>query len=229
MNRVREEFLQNLSHELRTPLTVMSSYANLTSLEIRKNAVDDDTLENLDMIKRESIRLAALVEQLKKVSLENDRQLTLTDTDIPALLLRAAKFCAPICRNGNRITVEAGSEPIIMRINADTIFQVLVNLITNANRHTKQDTIILKVEWKPDNADSAGICISVIDHGEGISPDQLPNITKRYTSGGGGEGLGLAICKEIIEEHGGMMKIESKQGRGTTVCFTLPCEKGKHT
>ncbi len=225
MSRLKSEFLANLSHEMRTPLTVMSSYAGLTSLEIRHGAVNEKTLDNLAVIKREAVRLADLVEQLKEVSLEKERGLALTDIEALSLLNRAADFCRPICQQKkNYLIVNPGSAGIYLRVNPESIFQTLINLIINANRHTKEGSIRLTVQTEVVNGFATA---SVSDGGEGIDSDRLPGLFQRGVSGDGSSGLGLPICKEIVEEHGGRIWIESEKGKGTTVLFTLPLSKGE--
>jgi signal transduction histidine kinase len=226
LNRVREDFLQNISHEMRTPLARMSNCASLTALQIRQNALNSRTLENLEVVKRESARLAEMVEHLKEISVEKERQLSLTETNVKALLVRAADFCEPICQN-NSLAVDTEEEDMILHMNENGIFQVLINLIINANRHTKQDIILLKAEWIPDKTQTNGVRIRVIDHGDGIPPELLTRVFERHVSGDGGTGLGLPICKEIIEEHGGTMEIHSEQDKGTEIRLILPCKKGK--
>lgn len=221
LSRVRTEFLQNLSHELRTPLTVMSNCAGLTVLQIRQKALDKDTLENLDVIKREAVRLGQMVEQLKEFSVEKERQLTLTEIDAESLLRRAADFCAPICiKNQNKVAVTLMDKPIFVYANEDAMFQVLLNLIINATRHTNRDTILLKAEQIDD-----GACISVTDDGDGIPTELMPHVFTRYVSGDDSNGLGLPICKEIIEQHGGTMEIQSAPDQGTTIYLNLPGTK----
>jgi len=218
LNSVKSDFLSSLSHEMRTPLTIMGGYAGATMRQIKKNAVDAGTLQNLDTIQQEALRLGRLVEQLKAVSLEKERQLTLTDTDAGTLLKKVAAFCGPIYRkNGNRITVEAGPEPIPLRVNTDHIFQVLFNLITNANNHTQGGRIVLSAV-----AEENAVRFEVRDDGGGIDPALLDSVFERGVSGSGGTGLGLAICKEIVEEYGGRIVLLSGEGEGTTVRFTLP-------
>ncbi len=221
MSQLKSDFLANISHEMRTPLTVMASYAGLTAMQIRQDALDEKTLDNLSVIQREAKRLAEMVEQIKEVSLEKKRQLALSDTDARTLLHEAADFCEPICRkNRNRIIVR--TEPIALRVNTGSIFQTLINLIVNANRHTKNGTISLSAEY----ADGVAT-VTVHDDGEGIPSDMLAHLFERGISADDGTGLGLPICKEIIVSHGGKISVESELGTGTSVQFTLPVSGGR--
>lgn len=226
MSRMKSDFLANISHEMRTPLAVMASYAGLTSLELQKGAANAETLQNLATIKRESIRLAELVEQIKDVSLEKNRLLAMQDVDVFSILNQTIEFCTSICaKNRNRLTVSAEAEyDLTLRVNAESVFQIFVNLVVNANRHTKEGFITL-------NAHAANIHgfaeLSVTDNGLGIDMQALPHLFERGFSCDGSSGLGLPICKEIVEEHGGSIRIESMPGKGVGVYFTLHCAKGE--
>lgn len=223
LNRAKTDFLNNISHEMKTPLAVISSYAGLTISQLRKNAVDEQTEENLDRVQQEAVRLGRLVEQLMKVSIEKERQLTLTDTHAHALLRRAADYCEALCRiRRNQIAVECHPAHIPVRVNTDEIFQVLLNLITNANRQIQDGMITLFAE-QDKQSDCA--VFRVIDSGKGIEPERLEHVFERGVSGDGGTGLGLSICREIVREHGGQMNIQSGGG-GTTVRITLPLAEG---
>jgi signal transduction histidine kinase len=159
------------------------------------------------------------------ISLEKDRELTLVDTTTVSLLRRAVDFCSPICqKNKNCLLVTLDTEDVSLRVNPDSIFQALINLIINANRHTKEGNIQLTVQTGPEN-DS--VTVSVSDNGDGVDAERLPGLFQRGTSGDGSSGLGLPICKEIVEEHGGKIWITSKKEKGTVVCFTLPISKGE--
>ncbi len=227
MSRLKSDFLENISHEMRTPLTVIASYAGLTSRQIRRNAIDSKSLENLDIIKREAIRLAELVEQLKEVSLEKERQNSLEDVSAMSLLQQVVDFCKPICRkNKNVLSFQNDNEDTYLRVNPNKIFQTLINLIINANRHTKEGSIGLCIESNYSEENSDFVTIKVFDNGEGIDQKLLPELFKRGVSGVGSSGLGLSICKEIIDEHGGKIWIESEKGKGTIIRLTLPRKKG---
>jgi signal transduction histidine kinase len=226
LNHVKSDFMANISHEMRTPLTVMSSYAGLTSLEIRKGAVNKKTLDNLNVIKREATRLADMVDQIKKISMGKELQHTHSNIKAVSLLHDAIEFCKTITsKNGNKIVISSEHEDITVNVNEESIFQVLINLITNANRHVKKGVIVLDVHKKPD---TDFVEFSVTDSGNGINPKLLPHIFQPGLSGDGGSGLGLTICKDIIEDHGGEICIESEQGKGTAVHFTVPVGKTEH-
>ena len=101
--------------------------------------------------------------------------------------------------------------------NPDMLIQILFNLANNANRHTENDTVAIIICTKGDM-----VQFQVQDKGAGIPAHILDKIFERGVSGDGSTGLGLVICKEAVEIHGGTIEIESEQGRGATVTFTLP-------
>jgi signal transduction histidine kinase len=227
MSQLKSDFMANISHEMRTPLTIMASYAGLTAMQLRRNATDEKTLDNLATVKREAIRLSGMLEQLKEVALEKERKLSQADVEAGFLLKQAVDFCKPIClKNKNQLSVASDTDEGILHVNAESIFQTLVNLIINANRHTEEGVIQLKVRREPDETHHDFMMIMVSDDGEGITPELMPHLFQRGVSGDGSSGLGLAICKEIIEENGGEIWVESNKEKWTTVCFTLPCPKG---
>jgi signal transduction histidine kinase len=103
---------------------------------------------------------------------------------------------------------------------ADGLSQVLINLISNANEHTENGEITVTAL-----SDGQAVTVTVTDNGEGIAPEALPGIfERRPRMGGSGEagGIGFSICREIIKKHGGRIWVESEQGAGTSVSFTLP-------
>ncbi|GHU89798.1 hypothetical protein FACS1894202_08600 [Clostridia bacterium] len=97
------------------------------------------------------------------------------------------------------------------------IVQVLVNLCANAGRHTKNGVVAITAKRAGDFAEFA-----VRDNGHGIAAELLPGVFNRGVSGNDATGLGLAICKDVIGQHGGTIEIDSELGKGTTVTFTLP-------
>jgi len=220
LHEVRSEFMSDLSHELRTPLTVMSNYAGLTRLQIAKNNLDESTTGNLEIIEKEAVRLGTLVEQLKDISSDRVRKISPVRGDVKNVLLKAADFCKPICeKNHNRIEINVPEKPLYAMYIPESILQVLYNLITNANRHGKNGCIRLKAE-----NEGAFVSVEVEDAGNGISPDILPHIFERGVSGDNSTGLGLSICRDIIETGGGEIMVKRTSSSGTVFRFTIPAE-----
>lgn len=218
LDNIRTSFLADISHEMRTPLTVMSSYAGLTKMQIMGGKVSGDTLENLDIIQHEAVRLGTMTEQIKLSSVKREQQIQETDCDINRMLVEVSRFCAPICvKNENRIELVLSPQPVRVRVIEDTIFQVLYNLITNANRHSRGSAITLS------DAASGGFAqVRVTDHGSGMDEATIASAFDRGFSPDGSSGLGLPLCKIIIEEHGGTISIHSTPGVGTEILFTIP-------
>ena len=217
--RMRSEIMRDISHEMRTPLTVMGSYAGLARRQIQMGAVNERTVGNLDVIEHEAVRLGRMVEQMKDVDSEKGLRLARSNGDVASALRQAASFCEPVCaRHGNRIVVDVPDGELVASFMPDGVLQVLYNLVSNASRHCRQAVITLRAR----RAAQGGAEVSVIDHGNGMSPELVARAFESGVSGDAGSGLGLAICRQIVEDGGGTIGIESTPGVGTTVTFTLP-------
>lgn len=220
LDKLKTDFLSNISHEMRTPLMVMSGYAQLTDWQIGIGSVDGETQENLRVVSKEALRLAELASGLLRVSAEAAWERG--SVDLKDIFERTVVTCRPIVakyRNRLETNIEEGL-PLI-KANENMIFQVLLNLIVNANRHTKDGVIRLGVRRYTD----VRIAVSVEDNGEGIAPELLPHVFERHVSGDGGSGLGLAICRDVVEAHGGTIAIENMPSKGTCITFILPTRK----
>ena len=216
--KMRTGFMADISHELRTPLTVISSYAGLTKMQIESGAVDIGTIENLDIIQHEAVRLGNLTEQIKSTSAERERREEETVCDLRSLMSEAKRFCAPICeKNGNTIRLIVPNEPVYIITVSEGIFQVLYNLITNASRHSRDGIITLSCITDGDMA-----ITTVADMGTGMDEATAKRAFERGFSGDGSSGIGLALCRSIIEDHGGTISLKSTLGSGTEVSFWLP-------
>lgn len=229
LNRMKTEFLGNVSHELKTPLTVMSGYAQTTKqLAERPGELDGgEVSRRMKIISSEAERLSMMVGQILDVTRMEEGRMAMEKRpcQIDEIIHAAIETHYPILnKNANRLEIHI--ETGIPMINADSarISQVIVNLISNAVRFTINGLITISAKCEKTN-----IIICVTDTGTGISPDRLTNIFERYyhseKPGGGqntGTGLGLYICKHIVEQHGGKIWIESKEGLETSVVFTLP-------
>ena len=221
MNRLKSDFMRNLAHEMKTPLTVMSGYAQLTGRQIQKNSVNEEITLNLETIAKEAGRLSDMVTQLLDVTYQPVGEKSATIFTPTELLEDAAAVCRPILmKNRNRLELFCQAK---RRISAskEALLQVLINLCINSNKHTADGVVVISASDGTDNT----VVFSVRDNGSGISTEDLPYIFERGYSKDGGNGLGLTICREIIESAGGSISVESTGADGTTICFTVPAEK----
>ena len=233
LNMLKTEFLGNVSHELKTPLTVISVYAQ----ESERIALDSPELaghrQKMKLIAAEADRLALIVSQVSDITRIDEGQLHLNvrPVSLSQIIQSTLHTYYPVfSKNNNTVElVRGGGSPTVL-CDAHRVAQVLVNLISNASRHTYDGKIIIGVKEDKDFAE-----VSVSDNGAGISEHRLPSMFERYRNRNQdensradtdtGTGLGLHICKHIVEAHGGQISIESKESIGTTVRFSLPLQK----
>lgn len=223
LDKLRKNVLANVSHEMKTPLSSMKGYALLAVEDIDDGTVNADTRKNMRLLSREAQRLSDLATGLLRISAAADTEMAWErrTLNLSEIFEQAADTCRPIAaKNNNRLETHIGKGLPPVRVNADMIHQVLLNLTANAGRHTRNGTITFSAELKDDE-----IVVTVSDNGRGISPELLPHVFERRVSGGGSDGLGLSICRDIVEAHGGRITIESTPGEGTRVTFTLPVGK----
>lgn len=229
LNRLKTEFLGNVSHELKTPLTVISGYAQTT----KQLAAKSDTLEadqvsrRMTLISSEAERLSLMVGQiLDATRMEEGRMvMELVRCYADEIIHAAVETHYPILnKNRNRLDIRIESGLPAIHADPARISQIIVNLISNAVRFTTDGVIAISAKKEDEK-----ILVCVSDTGVGIAAEQIPHLFQRYgkkqKSGGGqdtGTGLGLYICKYIVEQHGGEIWLESKEGSGTSVFFTLP-------
>ena len=220
MNRLRGDFMRNIAHEMKTPLTVMSGYAQLTERQIRKDAVNEETTANLDTIAREAGRLADMVTQLLDVTYHGAEGKNVVFAPVE-LLEDAAAVCRPILlKNQNRLEILCRTQRRITA-NKESLLQVLINLCINSNKHTTGGTVTICADDAPDGA----AAFTVRDTGSGIAAEDLPHIFERGYSRDGGDGLGLTICRDILEAAGGSIAVEQTGSEGTAIRFTVPAGK----
>lgn len=221
MNRLKSDFLRNLAHEMKTPLTVMSGYAQLTERQILKNAVNEETAGNLETIAREAGRLSDMVTQLLDVTYQRAEEKGVGVLAPDVVLEDAAAVCRPILlKNNNRMELLCRTKRRIAA-NKDALLQVLINLSINSNKHTAGGIVSIAAADCGDGM----VAFSVSDSGCGISAEDLPHVFERGYSKDGGNGLGLTICREIIEASGGTISVEKTSAEGTVIRFTVPAEK----
>ncbi|MBM3439765.1 MAG: sensor histidine kinase [Bacteroidetes bacterium] len=229
--KYRKEFLQNLSHELKTPIFAIQGYVDtllsgaMNNEETRKRFLQNAS-RNID-------RLVNLVDDLDEISkLESGEQLLYKESFIIQDLMKDVFEALSLKSAGKQIQMQfkKGSElPMTVYADKEKIRQVLINLIDNAIKYGKQNGTISFSAYK---ADEGKLLIEISDDGAGISEEHLPRIFERFyrtdlarSRKEGGSGLGLSICKHIIEAHGEHIHVRSTPDIGTTFGFLLP-EKG---
>ena len=225
-NRMKTTFLSDVSHELKTPLAAMSGYAQNAEIDVANGAGSEEIREKLQRISSEANRMALMVTQILDATRIEEGRMVLEKApcDLDSIVRETAEtYFAVLNKNNNRLAIRIPLE--MPKVDADKtrLQRVFVNLVSNAMKHTHNGTIVIKSDEEDGFAK-----ITVRDNGSGISPEDLPHIWERYYKGKHSEtgiGLGLFICKFIIESHGGKIWAESEPGKGTSFIFTLPLAK----
>ena len=225
ISRAHTDFVANASHELRTPLAAILGYVE--TLQEDDGSIETPVAKKfLGIIEREAKRMQALVGDLMSLSrVEAEKHELPTDRiDLASLVERAARDAAGPQR-GDRLDINLAAEPLVLG-DLQQLEQVVRNLVDNALKYGAADR---PVHVTLDLAQGDQARIAVVDEGEGIAPEQIPHLTRRFyrtdpgrSRASGGTGLGLAIVKHIVERHRGRLDITSELGKGTRVVVRLP-------
>ncbi len=230
LGQMKSEFLANVSHELKTPLTVVSNYAQYTlDLLGDEDKQFHEMQHNQVNIVLEVDRMRRIVLQLlDTVAVESGRlKLEVRRTSLATIVQTIADNHFPMI-NSNNCTLHLHIEPNLpdIPIDRERITQVIINLLANAVAYTDQGEITIQAFRQGNH-----LTTSITDTGVGIPQELLDHVFQRYlkrtgwNGRGTGSGLGLYICKQIIDAHKGRITIQSEEGRGTTASFTLPMEQ----
>ncbi len=225
LDRLRTELLANVSHELRTPLASIKGFATIL-LDYDRRLKHDEKQEYLKTIDKNADRLAELIRQLLDMSQLGAGILTIDKAPTTInKLCREAVAETQVRSPAHYIILDLPERLPRVNIDARRIRQVLDNLISNAVKYSEAFTEVALVVRRVGHE----LLVSVTDQGIGIPEKDLPRVFERMfrsrqgiIPGEGGAGLGLAICKGLIEAHGGRIWIKSEEGKGTRCSFTLP-------
>jgi signal transduction histidine kinase len=224
-NKGKTEFFANTSHEMRTPLTVISVNVQTVAKMLDRmgtTALEPETRRLLDSAQSEVMRLSRMMGgmlTLATMSNGTDR----SAVNLSSLLESSAETLRlSLEHHGNRLITNIEKDLKVFG-NADLLTQVVTNLIANAGKHTTKGTITLTAR-----SEMGEITVMVSDTGSGINPKLLYHIFERGTTTGG-TGIGLFLCKTIIESHGGRIWVESKLNLGTSIFFSLSTYGGQFT
>jgi len=237
---MKTDFISTVSHELRTPLTSVMGFANIIrkkfkdsimpflDIEDKKTKKTTDQIEsNLDIIISEGQRLTTLINDVLDIAkMEagkidwNDENFAVKDAIDRAI---AATVSLLEQKGLNMVTDIENNLPEILG-DKDRFIQVIINLISNAVKFMNSGDITIRAKVK-----SGAILVSVADQGIGISKENADKVFEKFKQVGDtltdkpqGTGLGLPICKQIIEHYGGKIWVDSFEGKGSTFCFTFP-------
>jgi len=220
LERLQRDFLAMVTHDLRSPLTAVKGWAQLLR---RRTDVDERSQYTVSRILAQVEQMERLIGDLAELVRMEAGQLQVRKE--PSDLVEMAREQAALVQTqteAHTLRVESGNDAITATVDRQRIGQVFQNLLVNA------------VKYSPDGGDVTvrlGVVdhearIEVIDHGLGISPDNLARLFERFyradATGAGGLGLGLHISKMLVEAHGGRITVTSSPGQGSTFTIALP-------
>jgi signal transduction histidine kinase/HAMP domain-containing protein len=228
MDQFKRRFLTNMSHELRTPLTNILGFSRLMMKGL-EGPLTAQQQEDVEIIYHNGQHLLGLINDLLDISQIEAGLMTLQfkDVNIAELVHSVMATTSALVRDKEIDLIEE-VEPDLPRVKADPtrIRQVLLHLLANAAKFTKRGQIAVRA-W----AENGTVRVSVSDTGAGIRERDQQRIFKQFEQGlleeghrPEGAGLGLALCKEFLEMHGGRIWVESEVNRGSTFTFELPTQ-----
>ncbi|WP_416140353.1 ATP-binding protein [Halomonas sp. HK25] len=230
-NRIKSEFLANMSHEIRTPLNGIIGFCRL----LDRSRLEPRQREWLEHVQRASSNLLMLVNDVLDFSKLEAGHLELErlPLDMVALVDEVLGLQAPLAHQKELQLLGLVYDDVPSVLNGDPmrIQQVLTNLVHNAVKFTRQGEVVVRVMMEQADPGRVTLRISVTDTGIGLSPERQHLLFRAYQQAEpshsrefGGTGLGLTICRQLVEQMGGEIGVESEPGRGTTFSFTLPLE-----
>lgn len=227
LDALKSRSFAGVSHDLRTPLMIVSGLV-ADVRDGRCGPVAPAAREELDRALLHVDRLEALIGQLLDISrLEaGAARLQARRLDLVPLLDRVCRSFAPLAeRVGVELVADLPDCPLVLTADAEALTKVVSNLVSNAFNHTPAGgTVTVSAE-----ADGGEALLRVADTGSGIAPDVLPHVFERFyhadaarTRRGAGTGLGLSIAHDLVQMHGGEIRVASVEGEGSTFTVTLP-------
>lgn len=235
LERMKDEFISTVSHELKTPLASLRASLGL----IQSGQLDrrpEKQQQMVEMAIHNCDRLTRLVNDILDFDKMDHGQLPLRREPLEAanLLYRAADVAHPAATQA-QIRIRVDASPATVLADEERILQVLNELVANALKFSPNEGTIRLIARTSTTADPdqkiepGQVLFVVADQGRGIAPEKLQSIFERFQQGDssdararGGTGLGLALCKAIVEQHGGRIWAESAPGKGSRLLFTLP-------
>ena len=219
IERYKSEFFSNITHDLKTPLT---SIKLATEILMRKDKRDDP---QLFIIQKNTEKLTSMINNLLNYSkIESGRiELNIKREDLIELLDDVIFTVQPLAQDkGVRLELKAPETPVMVPFDKERMFQVFLNLLANAVKFSPREaSVVISVDQRPDS-----VVVSVEDYGPGIPEEEWPRIFEKFYRGSetksDGMGLGLAICRGILQAHGGEIWISKPNHAGIIFNVRLP-------
>ncbi len=227
--QAKQQFIQTISHELRTPLNLIIGFSEIMANDPETYgdmAWPANLRSDVEQIYRSSRHLASLIDDVLDLSAVEARRmrLSLQQTDIRQVIEEAVSVVRGLFeRKGLYLKIDVAHDVPELLVDPLRIRQVLLNLLSNASRHTDAGGVSIAVKRTGDS-----VQVSVADTGSGIAPEERHKVFEEFGRPDGpgrrseGTGLGLALSKRFVELHGGTMDFESTPGKGTRFYFSLP-------
>ena len=228
-NRMKTVFLASMGHEMRTPLNAILGHLEL----LRDRAADDDTGRRLGTVANAAQGLLSLIDDVLDISKAESGSMVLEDIpfDLCALVGETAEMLAPLAA-AKSLRFDVDVRPDVARgYRGDParIRQVLVNLMGNAIKFTPEGRVTVDVDVRAVDGGATAVTLIVADTGIGIAQDRIETIFELFRQADrtisrrfGGTGLGLALCRRLVELMGGTIDVHSALGLGSTFQVTLP-------
>jgi CheY-like chemotaxis protein/nitrogen-specific signal transduction histidine kinase len=220
-SRMKSLFLANMSHEIRTPLNAIEGFSRIMA----ETDSPEERMSYMEIIESNNTRLLSLVNEILDLSRVESGEIVIkkAPTDLDNLMNSIKQLFKFRCPETVRLVITKPDVPATMNTDENRLTQVFSNLISNALKHTSKGAISYGYRLTDEGRN---IEFYVTDTGSGIAPDFIEHIFDAYASKDAeqqkGFGLGLALCKIIVEKMGGTIKVESEIEKGSTFTFKLP-------
>jgi len=220
-SQMKSLFLANMSHEIRTPLNAIEGFSRV----MVETDSQEERLNYMEIIESNNSRLLSLVNEILDLSRVESGEIVIkkNPTDLNNLMKSIRQLFKFRCPDEVSLVWNRNDLPVMMTTDENRLTQVFSNLISNALKHTQKGSISYGYRLINDNQE---IQFYVSDTGSGIDPNFIEHIFDTYASQDAehqrGFGLGLALCRIIVEKMGGTIGVKSELGKGSTFTFSLP-------
>ena len=225
IGKMKDEFVSTVSHELRTPLTSIKLYISLF-LQEKFGKINEKQKETLELLSSESSRLTSLINDILSESRFEQKKESIRRKHIFIHPLVESCIMPHLTENKKIAIINNIPKDISAHLDPDKFKQVIINLLTNAVKHTSSGAITFSAKQRADK-----ILLRISDTGKGISQEHLPYIFDKFYQAEnhmerttGGLGLGLSIVKHIVDLHNGTIHVTSEPSKGTAFTIVVPSE-----